>query len=233
MSSRVASLLLAMVLMAALAHLFLSDAYYVYDVTVYGNALVSAEDVFRQTGMEGYSVFFIDPRQAEERIRALPDVRDATVQVSLPDWVLIDVRERRAHIVWQTGEHRYGVDDEGLVVSLSGDTIPSIVVRDLEAAPLQLGEQVDLQVVAAAKGYQSLLSEVSEFDYSQEYGLSYVNEKGWRVYLGDGKGAETKIAIVNALVGRLASQAATVQSIDVRFPESPLYRLAEEPTAEP
>jgi cell division septal protein FtsQ len=233
MSSRVAGLFLAMVLMAALAYLFLSDAYYVYDAAVYGNALVSPEEVFRQIGMEGYSVFFIDPRQAEERIRALPDVRDASVQVSLPNWVLIDVRERRAHIVWQTGEQRYGVDEEGFIVSLLGDTIPSIVVRDLEAAPLQLGEQVDLHVVAAAKRYQSLLSDVSEFEYSREYGLSYLNEQGWRVYLGDGEGAETKIAIVNALVERLVGQAARVQAIDVRFPESPLYRLADEPTAEP
>jgi cell division septal protein FtsQ len=233
MSSRVAGLFLAMVLVAALAYLFLSDAYYVYDVTVQGNALVSAEEVFHQIGMEGYSVFFIDPRQAEARIRALPDVRDASVQVSLPNWVLIDVRERRAHIVWQTGEHRYGVDEDGLIVSLSGDSVPNIVVTDLEAAPLQLGEQVDLQVVAATKRYRSLLSDVSEFEYSREYGLSYLNGQGWRVYLGDGESAEKKIAIVDALVERLVSQAARVQSIDVRFPESPLYRLAEEPTAEP
>jgi hypothetical protein len=47
------------------------------------------------------------------------------------------------------------------------------------------------------------------------------------VYLGDGEGAGLKVAIVDALVERLANQAETVEYIDVRFPESPLYQLAE------
>ena len=51
--------------------------------------------------------------------------------------------------------------------------------------------------------------------------------------LGNGEGAELKVAILDALVQRLASQALIVERIDVRFPESPLYRLAEEPGSEP
>ncbi len=225
-SSRAVSLLLALALLAALSYVFLSDAYYVYDVTVRGNALVSTEEIFAQSGAQGYSVFFIDPRQVEERIRALPDVREAQVSVSLPNQLVIDVQERQARVAWVAGDERYGVDEEGLIVSLGGDVGPSIVITDVETTPLQLGEQVDLQAVAAAETYHSLLPGVSEFDYSREHGLSYQNEHGWRVYLGDGEGAELKVAIVDALVERLAGQGEPVECIDVRFPESPLYRLA-------
>jgi len=232
-SSRAVGLLLALALLATLAYVFLSDAYYVFEVTVHGNALVSAEEIFEQTATQGYSVFFINPRQIEERISALPDVREAKVLVSLPNQMVIEVRERQARVAWQAGEHRYGVDEEGLIVSLGADAGPNIVVRDLDTTPLQLGEHVDLQAVAAAETYHSLLSEVSEFEYSREQGLSYQNEYGWRVYLGDGEGAELKVAIVDALVDRLAGQAQTVESIDVRFPESPLYRSAEGSSAEP
>ena len=232
-SPRVASLLLAICLLAILAHLFLSDAYYVYEVTVRGNGLVSAEEVFQQTAMQGYSVFFVNPVHAEDRIRGLPDVREAEVRISLPNRMVIDLREREALVVWQTGEDRYGVDEDGLIVSLRSDVGPDITIVDLDSQPLQLGGQVDREAVNAVETYRSFLSGVSEFEYSREYGLSYRNEYGWRVYLGNGEGAELKVAILDALVQRLASQALIVECIDVRFPESPLYRLAEEPGAEP
>jgi cell division septal protein FtsQ len=229
----VASLLLAICLLAVLAHLFLSDAYYVYEVTVRGNALVSAEEVLQQTAMQGYSVFFVNPAHAEGRIRALPDVREAEVHIILPNRMVIDLQEREALLVWQTGEDRYGVDEDGLIVSLQSDAGPDITIVDLDSEPLQLGGQVDREAVNAVETFRALFSGVSGFEYSREYGLSYRNEYGWRVYLGNGEGAELKVAILDALVQRLASQALTVESIDVRFPESPLYRLAEEPGAEP
>jgi cell division septal protein FtsQ len=224
---RLVSFLLAWGLLATLAYLFLSDTYYVYDVTVSGNTLLSAEEVFQQTAMQGYSIFFIDPKVAEQRVTMLPDVRQAKVTVSLPSHMVIEVREREARVVWQSGEVRYGVDDEGLTVSLPEDTLPAIVVTDLDATSLQLGDRVDLTAVAAAETYHNLLSQVSQFQYSRERGLSYQNEQGWRVYLGDGEGAGLKVAIVNALVERLANKAQAVEYIDVRFPDSPLYKLAE------
>jgi cell division septal protein FtsQ len=224
---RVVSFLLALALLATLAYVFLSDTYYVYEVSVSGNVLLSAEEVFQQTAMQGYSIFFIDPKVAEQRITMLPDVRQAKVTVSLPRQMVIEVREREARVVWQSGEVRYGVDEEGLTVSLQGDTQPAIVVTDLDATSLQLGDRVDLAAVAAAEIYHSLLPQVSQFQYSRELGLSYQNEQGWRVYLGDGEGAGLKVAIVDALVERLANQAETVEYIDVRFPESPLYQPPE------
>jgi cell division septal protein FtsQ len=227
---RVVSFLLALGLLGTLGYFFLSDTYYVYEVTVSGNNLLSAEEVFQQTAMQGYSIFFIDPKVAEERLTMLPDVRQAKVTISLPGQMAIEIREREARVVWQAGEIRYGVDEDGLTVSLPGGTQPTIVVTDLNATPLQLGDRVDLGAVAAAQTFHSLLSQVSEFQYSQGQGLSYQNEQGWRVYLGDGEGAGLKVAIVDALVERLANQAQSVKYIDVRFPDSPLYQLAEAPT---
>lgn len=229
---RVVSFLLALGLLGTLGYFSLSDTYYVYEVTVSGNSLLSADEVFQQTAMQGYSIFFIDPKVAEQRLTMLPDVRQAKVTVSLPGQMAIEVREREARVVWQTGEVRYGVDEDGLTVSLPGDTQPAIVITDLDATSLQLGDQVDLAAVAAAETYHSLLSQVSEFQYSQAQGLSYQNEHGWRVYLGDGEGAGLKVAIVDALVERLANQAESVKYIDVRFPDSPLYQLAEAVTEE-
>jgi cell division protein FtsQ len=224
---RVVSLFLALALLAGLAYLFLSDDYYVFEVEVWGNNLVTTEQVFQQSNIEGYSIFFVDPTAIEERVRALPDVREATVYVSLPNQMIIEVEERQARAIWQTGESRYGVDEEGTAVSLRGETGPSLVIRDLDSSPVELGEQLNLEAVAAAETYHTLLPAVTEFDYSHEHGISYLEQHGWRVYLGSGEDAELKMSVVDALVRELESRAATVDLIDVRFPESPLYRLAE------
>ncbi len=224
---RVGSLLLALASLAALAYVFLSDDYYVFAATVSGNSLVTAEEVFQRSDIEGYSIFFIDPVQIEERIRAIPDVREATVQASLPNVLVIEVQERQARAIWQTGDDRYGVDDEGTAVSLRGDAEPSIVITDLDSTPLELGAQVNLEAVTAAETFHSLLPGTTEFGYSQEQGISYVDQHGWRVYLGSGQDAQLKVAVVEALATQLESQAAVVETIDVRFPESPLYHLAE------
>ncbi len=230
---RVGSLLLALASLAALAYVFLSDDYYVFNVTVHGNSLVTAEEVFQRSDIEGYSIFFIDPVEIEERIRAIPDVREAKVQASLPNVLVIDVHERQARAIWQIGDDRYGVDDEGTAVSLRGEAEPSIVITDLDSTPLELGAQVNLEAVTAAETFHSLLPGITDFGYSQEHGISYVDQHGWRVYLGSEQGAELKVAVVDALVNQLESQAAAVELIDVRFPESPLYELAETSAPEP
>jgi cell division septal protein FtsQ len=232
-SPRVGSLLLALASLAALAYMFLSDDFYVFDVAVQGNSLVTAQQVFQQSEVEGYSIFFIDPATIEDRIRAIPDVREATVEVSLPNVMVIDLQERQARAIWQIGEQRYGVDDEGMAVSLREEADPPITIKDLDGSPIELGQWVNLEVVTAAETYHALLPAIKEFEYSQEHGIGYLNEHGWRVYLGNGERAELKVAVLDALVKELTGRAAAVDLIDVRFPDSPLYRLAEPSDSEP
>ncbi|TKJ31149.1 MAG: hypothetical protein CEE40_02510 [Chloroflexi bacterium B3_Chlor] len=230
---RVGSLSLAIILVSLLAYFFMSDAFYVYEATVLGSALVSADEVFQRTNVEGFSIFFIDPQQVEDAIRGIPDIREAIVQVSLPNQMIVEVGERQARVMWQTGEQRYGVDDEGTILPLRAETEPSILIRDLDSRPRQAGEHVDLEIISAVERYRTLLPGVKEFGYSQQYGLSLENEHGWRVYLGNGEGAEVKVAILKALVQRLESQGATAEFIDLRFQEGPHYRLAGELAGEP
>ncbi|NIN65071.1 MAG: FtsQ-type POTRA domain-containing protein [Anaerolineae bacterium] len=99
MGPKLASLLLALVLLSLLAFFFASDSFYVYEPTVLGSTLVSAEEIMRQTNMEGFSIFFMDPQELEEAISTLPDIREAEVQLSLPNRMMVNVRERQALVV--------------------------------------------------------------------------------------------------------------------------------------
>jgi len=223
--SRGLSLFLAITLVSLISYLFISEAFYIYEAIVRGNSLVSAEEIYQSSEMDGYSIFFIDPHQVEEAICSLPDIWEAKVQVRLPNQMIVEVRERQARVIWQIGQERYGVDQEGTILPLRGEE-PSISIRDLDAISRQPGEHIDLEIITAAERYNTLLPEVRQFDYSQQHGLSLVNEHGWRIYLGDGEQAIVKVTILRALVQRLASQGITMEFVDLRFQESPYYRLA-------
>jgi cell division septal protein FtsQ len=220
------SLLLAISLASVIAYLFISDAFYVYEAAAYGNSLVSAKEIYQSSEVQGYSIFFIEPHQVEDEIRSLPDVREAKVQLGLPNQMIVEVRERQARVIWQTGQERYGVDEDGTILPLRGDE-PFVSIADLDATPRRVGDHIGLEIVMAAERYNTLLPEVRQFDYSQQHGLSLVNEYGWRIRLGNGEDAEVKVSIMKALVQRLAAQASVVEFIDLRFQESPYYRLAE------
>lgn len=226
-SSRGFSLFLAIGLVSLIAYVFISDAFYVYDTTTVGNALVSADEIYPNSGVEGYSIFFIDPDQVEKNISSLPDIAEANVKVSLPNKMFVEVQERQPRAIWQTGQERYGVDEKGAILHLRGEVEPGIVIADLDATPHRPGDHIDPGLIAAAERYKTLLPQVTRFDYSQRYGLSLVDEHGWRIYLGDGESADIKVAIMKALVQRLESQGTTVEFIDLRCERTPYYRPPE------
>ncbi len=222
---RLFSLLLAVALASLIGYLFISDAFYVYGAVVRGNRVLSAEDLYRRSEVDGYSVFFIDPRGVEETIRTLPDIREVKAQLRLPGQLIVEVEERQPQVMWKTGEQRYGVDEEGRILSLPEGVEPSVSIRDLDGTPRRPGDHVDPKMIGAANRFSTLLPGVREFDYSQQYGLSLLDEHGWLIRLGDGEAIEAKVAKMTALVQKLANEGAKVEFIDLRFQESPYYRL--------
>ncbi len=74
----------------------------------------------------GENLFQIQTEPLVERIRTLPTVLDARVEVSLPDTLVVHVVERVPILVWRVGEVGYLVDGSGtLFVALDpGATAP-------------------------------------------------------------------------------------------------------------
>jgi hypothetical protein len=65
----------------------------------------------------------------------------------------------------------------------------------------------------------------TEFDYSAERGLSFVDEQGWRVVLGQGDGMGKRLRMLELVIAHLQSRGLMPESVDVRFPEAPYYSL--------
>lgn len=72
-----------------------------------------------------------------ERLRALPTVANASVEIALPDTVRVRVTERQAVLVWQVGERRLLVDADGVAFAQATEAtdLPLIDDRRAPAAP--------------------------------------------------------------------------------------------------
>lgn len=216
--------LLLLVLSWLIYQLFATEAFYVYEARVVGNQLVPAEAIYQNSGLEGMSIFWVNPAQVEAALVSLPNIKGARVHCGLPGQLTITVVERQPQVIWQQGERRYWVDEEGTVLPALGELAEATVIVDLEERPVQPGDRVDPQVIAGAQKLRSLLPELTTVQYAPHTGLSFQSEQGWPIYMGQGEDMEQKVAIMRALLQEITAKGIQPQFIDLRFKGSPYYK---------
>jgi cell division septal protein FtsQ len=204
--------------------LFATEAFYVYEAWVVGNQLVPAEEIYQNSGLEEMSIFWITPAQVEATVVSLPNIKEARVQCGLPNRVTIKVVERQPQVIWQQGEKRYWIDEEGIVLPARGEMTEATVIVDLDERPVQPGDRVDPRVIAGAQKLRSLLPELTAVQYAFHTGISFQSEQGWPIYLGQGEDIEQKVAIMKALLQEITAKGIHPQFIDLRFKGSPYYK---------
>ena len=87
-----------------------------------------------------------------DRLREVPAVADASIVVRLPDLLMVDIRERRAVVVWAVGPHRFAVDETGLIFADVAEGAPDAVAG--------LPAVADQRVGSASFGIRSVLDPV-------------------------------------------------------------------------
>lgn len=111
----------------------------------------------------GTNLFRLTVTPLEERIRMLPAVASATVGVSLPDALVVDVVERTAVLAWSVGETRFLVDRDGVLFAVAdpaaptGSGVPLIDDSRAASADLTVGSRLDPVDLDAATRLGSLL----------------------------------------------------------------------------
>jgi cell division septal protein FtsQ len=206
-----------------LTWLFVSDRFYVGHVEIAGNHRISREAILGASGIEGYSVFWVNRRQVVDNIlTTLPPVRHVELRVGLPNVVRLVVEEQGDQVMWQVAK-RYWIDDQGYLHLAQGANEPKLVVKDIRPG---LPEQVDAQVVIAAHQLVQLLPEQQVLEYAPLTGLRFTHSLGWVVYLGSGDDMARKVSLLRALEAQFSEEGVVQPSlVDLRFPDSPYYRF--------
>jgi len=88
---------------------------------------------------DGTNLFSLATDGIVERLRRLPAVTGATIEVGLPDTIRIRLAERRAILVWTVGDRRLLVDAARVAFAPAGDAGDLPVVDDRRSATSRLG----------------------------------------------------------------------------------------------
>jgi hypothetical protein len=231
----------------ALMWFFTSERFYVRRVEAVGNSQVSAQVLKQVSGLEGYSVFWINPKRVSEQILdTLPPIMSVQVRYGLFDqnglaaWVKLIVQERGQEIVWQVAGQQYWVDEGGDLHEVRGPMVgdpsqaaepesgsasarPRLLIRDLRPS---LPAQVDLAALNGARQLIHLLPEVRAMEYAPGTGLRLRHPRGWMVYLGTGEDMPKKVGVLRAMEVEFAAEGVVQPTlVDLRFPDSPYFRL--------
>jgi len=200
------SAVLALLCLSALLVLAFAPLLPVSTAEVRGGRHVTREGALIASGLDGVPVFRASAAEARARLRSLPAVRDATVEVELPGTARIVLAERTAVGRWIGGELEWFVDAEGMVFgSADASAAPALRVRDDRVPPGRslIGERLDPALVAAGMRLAALAPGELRPDLTRPQavmtagpsGLVLRSGAGWEIRFGSPDRFSEKLAL--------------------------------------
>ncbi len=223
-TGRLVSLLVLLILIGILTEFFASYSFFVYDANIRGNRLLSAEQIYEASGIEGYSIFWIQPKAVEASLEALPYIRAATVRCWLPNRVEILVEEREPIILWRMSGKSLWVDREGKAMEPLRELPNLIRLEDEKGEAADADGNMDQEIALGIQRIHQRLPEIDLFYYNRAYGLHFITPEGVQVYLGDQQDMAFKVRVFDAVRRQIQKEGRTVRLIDLRYRDEPYIR---------
>ncbi len=210
--------------------LFHFDTFYITNATIIGNNVLTNQEIYAASQINGNSVFVIAPSMVKANIEALPNVKTAHIQLDMPANIIIQVEERQPEVLWRTGDRLWWIDEEGTFVPprIAQRTEEAqkerLLIIDMDETSVRANDQIDYTIIQAAQVVHGHKPETKEMFYSNEHGLIFTTEEGWRVYLGNGNNIHSKVFYADMTIHDLLSRNITPDFIDVRNPWRVVYK---------
>lgn len=240
-SPRWISLSLLALMIFALYLVGMDVNFYLTSVPVEGAASIPPAEIVAASGLGGNHVFAVNPTQAADHIAAVPGIVSATVTLSWPNEVLIQVKEESPIAVWQEGGLDYWVTEDGRLVPSRGMASGLLqIVSQRAAAPVVVqdeeegdGETAVAQpaisfipddVLSGALQLRQLRPNISRLYYRPAEGLVYEDGRGWEAYFGTGTDMAQKLVVYETIIDDLLARGLTPVYVSVSNQEKPYYR---------
>lgn len=230
---RALSLMLVILLGAALYLLWTLPTFRVGSATFTGNVRIPSNELNAMLGLSGQSIFTLLPDQVEQQ--ALLNNRElASVEltVSLPNRVTVNVTERHPFIKWQQGEGYTWIDDGGVAFRPRGEAQNLIVVQAFDTPPAPYAPDtsvpapyISVEMVNAVKMLALAVPAGMPITYSQADGLGWSDPRGWKVEFGAPQDIALKMRVYETLSAWLVQRGIRPVLINVAYPKTPFYRL--------
>lgn len=200
----------------ALYEMFNADIFFVSDLTVKGNRIVTRDETGRVAGIRGWNIFFVEPDAVVANVRTLPEFKQAQVYVDLPNLVEVFVTERNPRFVWEAGGKNYWVDDDGVAMRPRGMIANGWQVRDAEGAAVKYGERVNTDAFNAVASLINAWKQAPRyFEWTRAHGLTLRDQHGWLVYFGSANQMADKLTALQIVTSQLMKDKRQVTFIDL------------------
>jgi len=209
------------------------ELFQVREITVTGCSTLTQEQVAALSGLTmGECIFFVQPEEVEETLKADPIVDPVSVTIVYPYTVAIEIRERTPAAYIDAAGVRLTVDSEAVLLSV--DTSP-----EGEVTPMVTGIATDRFEVGQPLGddaykrkvFSDLLSALQDcdldivtIDVTYTSSIEIETRGGYLIQLGDADKLETKLSLASYAIGELATQGKTAGIIDVSTAAAAYYR---------
>lgn len=224
-----------MIVGATASWLTLDDRFYIYQAEVKGAHRLSQEEIVQASGLKGLHILWARSTKVEDKLlRLLPTIKSAEVSCTLSSTCTISVVERQPQVTWNDEGKAWWIDSEGVIfpVEENGEwrtedgewVIYGPLPRDDDKK-----EQISEGLRAAISELELVRAEIpSELEYTPGRGLMFMDDKGWRVILGEGSGMAERILVWKRLKAYLEARSIEPRFVDVRFPNAPYYSMVNE-----
>ena len=199
------------------------------DVTIEGAHHVPVDAVVSASELVEAQAFTASAARARERLVKLPAVRDARVEIRIPDHARVILSERVAIARWVSGGGELFVDADGVLFSsLDPRAAPEIRVTD-EQKTRQPGDRLDPALVDAATKLARLGPAELRADATSPRvvlaagatGLVLRFAAGWEIRFGGAERIDDKIANVRRFLRD--NQQRKLDYVDVRSPDQIVF----------
>lgn len=227
---RLASGALLAAVVFALYSLLAAPQFIVDQARVAGATLLSESQVRSLAGVDGMSVFQVDPRALVERLLAVPELAAVELRVRWPNRVEIAVQERHPIAVWDDGGRAWWLTGEGIAFLERGEW-PGVVHLASVEPMLAIGDDplapaVDPRWLQAAAVLASQLPAETVLTVDPDHGLMIPGGgSAPELRFGFEGDMVMKVRMARFLVGHLAERGVQPALISVEDLAAPYYRV--------
>jgi cell division septal protein FtsQ len=227
---RGALLVLVVAIAAGALWVAFDNRFYVYHAEVKGTVRVSPDEVFQVSGLSGLHILWARPAGIEANIlAALPTLEGAQTACRLPADCTITVVERQPRMMWDDTEQFWWIDADGFIFPAQAEETISEGWLVRGPLPRDEDDQLDERVhVALTELWASGANVSSVLDYVPGRGLVLIDERGWRVIVGQGTGMSERLQLLELLAADLEARGLRPRFVDVRFLKAPYYSLTKD-----
>jgi len=214
---------------AAIAAASIGPFWRIRNVAIEGAHHVAVDTVVASSALLEAQSFTASAAQARDRLLKLPAVRDARVDIRIPDRARVALTERIAIARWVSGGTEWFVDAEGVLFSsLDPRGAPEVRVTD-EQKQRQAGDRLDPALVDAATKLARLGPQELRPDATSPRvvltagatGLVLRFAAGWEIRFGGAERIDDKIANVRRFLRD--NPLRKLDYVDVRSPDQIVF----------